>query len=392
MPSARRCLALVLPALLAVSLLAVVPEASAVNPPHGSIVSADPANFTPNITNGRVNALTVVGNRVVVGGTFTTVQNAGSSTNLTRNYLFSFDATTGVVDPNFRPSLNKAVEALAPGPDGTSVYVGGRHTTINGNTNFDRLSRLRLSDGQLVTSFAPNPNGNVYDLVSRNGRLYAGGEFTTIGGQPRTRLAALDLTTGAADASLNIPFSRQPDRRHVADLEVRHHSERQHAGGDRQLRHRRRSAPLPDRDRGPVDEPGHPLVVEHRSVPFFDTSVVPPRTWCAGVFPHWIRDIDISPDGTYVAVVTTGGNNPNRLCDSVTRWELGRTAPGQTPTWTISTGGDSFHSVLATGTAIYGGRAPAVGQQPLQPHPVRRVHRAVPGRDGPHEDSRRTIR
>ena len=137
----------ILPALLAASLLAVVPEASAVNPPHGAIVSADPANFTPNITNGRVNALTVVGNRVIVGGTFTTVQNAGSSTNLTRNYLFSFDATTGVVDPNFRPSLNKAVEALAPGPDGTSVYVGGRHTTINGSSNFDRLSRLRLSDG-----------------------------------------------------------------------------------------------------------------------------------------------------------------------------------------------------------------------------------------------------
>src|SRR6187431_1562968 len=210
MLSARRCLVLVLPALLAASLLAVVPEASAVNPPHGAIVSADPANFTPNITDGRVNALTVVGNRVVVGGTFTRVQNAGSSTNLTRNYLFSFDATTGVVDPNFRPSLNKAVEALAPGPDGTSVYVGGRHTTINGNTNFDRLSRLRLSDGQLVTSFAPNPNGNVYDLVSRNGRLYAGGEFTTIGGQARTRLAALDLTTGAADASLNIPFTGNP--------------------------------------------------------------------------------------------------------------------------------------------------------------------------------------
>ena len=39
MLSARRCLALILPALLAASLL-VAPAASAVNPPHGSIVSA----------------------------------------------------------------------------------------------------------------------------------------------------------------------------------------------------------------------------------------------------------------------------------------------------------------------------------------------------------------
>ena len=351
----RRALALALPALLATSLLAVVPAANAVNPPHGAIVSADPANFTPNITNGRVNALTVVGNRVVVGGTFSTVQNAGSSTNLTRNYLFSFDATTGVVDPNFRPSLNKAVEALAPGPDGTSVYVGGRHTTINGSSNFDRLSRLRLSDGQLVTSFAPNPNGNVYDLVSRNGRLYAGGEFTTIGGQARTRLAALDLTTGAADATLNIPFSGNPigGASQVWKFDITPNGSTMVVTGNFDT-----AGGQPRSQIAIVDLSTSPATLSSWSTdlfPFYDTSVVPPRTWCAGVFPHWIREIDISPDGTYVAVVTTGGNNPNRLCDSLTRWELGRTGPGQTPTWTASTGGDSFHSVLATGTAIYAG-------------------------------------
>ncbi|MGZ5351356.1 MAG: hypothetical protein ACXWZU_14370, partial [Actinomycetota bacterium] len=71
-------------ALIAASML----PAGAVNVAHGSIASETPASGTPNIQNGRVNALLVMGGRVFVGGTFTTVRNAGSSTNITRNYLF----------------------------------------------------------------------------------------------------------------------------------------------------------------------------------------------------------------------------------------------------------------------------------------------------------------
>ena len=114
-------------ALVAASML----PAGAVNVAHGSIASETPASGTPNIQNGRVNALLVMGSRVFVGGTFTTVRNAGSSTNITRNYLFSFNAASGTVDTGFAPNLNKAVETLAPGPDGNSIYVGGKFTTTN---------------------------------------------------------------------------------------------------------------------------------------------------------------------------------------------------------------------------------------------------------------------
>ena len=42
-----------------------------------AVVSADPVNFTPNITNGKVEAIVQVGNRMIVAGTFTQAQNAG---------------------------------------------------------------------------------------------------------------------------------------------------------------------------------------------------------------------------------------------------------------------------------------------------------------------------
>ena len=114
-------------ALLAASML----PAGAVNIGHGSIASETPASGTPNIRNGRVNALLVMGNRVFVGGTFTTVRNAGSTTDITRNYLFSFDVATGAVDTQFRPNLDRGVEALAPGPDGIFIYVGGKLVTTD---------------------------------------------------------------------------------------------------------------------------------------------------------------------------------------------------------------------------------------------------------------------
>ena len=44
-----------------------------------------------------------------------------------------------------------------------------------------------------------------------------------------------------------------------------------------------------------------------------------------------MRDIDISPDGSYFVVVTTGAFRANRLCDSINRFELNAAGPGQAP-------------------------------------------------------------
>ncbi len=119
---------------------------------QGVVVTADPADWTPQIQDGQVNAIVQIGTKVVVGGTFTTVRKANTSLNVTRNFIFAFDMNTGTIDPNFVPQLNDAVLALAPGPDGTSVYVGGEFGTVNGVT-YRHLALLNLADGTPVASF-----------------------------------------------------------------------------------------------------------------------------------------------------------------------------------------------------------------------------------------------
>jgi hypothetical protein len=76
---------------------------------------------------------------------------------------------------------------------------------------------------------------------------------------------------------------------------------------------------------------------------------------CAKVFDTYMRDVDISPDGSHFVVGTTGAYRAGSLCDSAARWETGAGGAGQQPTWVDYTGGDTLYSVAVTGTAVYVG-------------------------------------
>jgi len=73
------------------------------------------------------------------------------------------------------------------------------------------------------------------------------------------------------------------------------------------------------------------------------------------VFDTYMRDVDIAPDGGYFVIATTGADRAGSLCDTASRWELGRTGSGQQPTWVDYTGGDTLYSVAITGPAVYVG-------------------------------------
>ena len=326
---------------------------------HSKIVSENPAGFTPDIMDGRVNAIIVMNGTVFVGGTFTTVRNAGSSSDLTRDYLFAFDATTGAVSTGFRPDLSGTVEALAPGPDGSSVYVGGSFSRVNGSGAYARFVRVSAATGSTVTSFKPAPNDQVLDLVRHGSDLYAAGEFTTVGGAARSGLARLDETTGKADPALDLPFTRPwvpwPGARapmRVWRIDVTPDGSKLLAAGNF-----RRVGGDPRDQIAILDVSQTPVVLDDWSTEFFRFTVPHRREgWCLSLFPHYIRDVDISPDGTYAAVVTTGANFPlHPSCDSVSRWDLTASGPGLQPDWVARSGGDSSHSVLATGAAVYVG-------------------------------------
>lgn len=70
-----------------------------------------------------------------------------------------------------------------------------------------------------------------------------------------------------------------------------------------------------------------------------------------------MRDVEFDPTGRYFVVGTTGawgGWTGNRLCDSISRWEM-VDAPDRRPTWINETGGDTILSVAVTDVAVYAG-------------------------------------
>jgi uncharacterized delta-60 repeat protein len=71
------------------------------------------------------------------------------------------------------------------------ILVVGNFTSLGGATR-NRIARLNL-DGTLDTTFDPNANSNVYSLaVQADGKMLVGGFFTSLGGATRNRIARLN--------------------------------------------------------------------------------------------------------------------------------------------------------------------------------------------------------
>src|SRR5450755_2654209 len=103
----------------------------------------------------------------------------------------------------FNPNANDLVTVVVVQPDG-KILLGGDFTTLspNGGAAVTRNHIARLNpDGTLDVAFDPNANGIVLSIaVQADGKILAGGEFTSIGGQTRRFIARLDAATGLADS------------------------------------------------------------------------------------------------------------------------------------------------------------------------------------------------
>ena len=257
---------------------------------------------------------------------------------------------TGVIDPNFVPVLNAEVEQLTPGPDGTSVFVGGDFSTVNGQS-YKKLVRLNLSNGSIVTSFKANTNGLVQDLVLRQGALYVSGKFTLIKNIARSGLARLDPITGNVDANFNLPFTNPlKGSMGVPEIDVSPDGSKLIAIGS--------FSQVAGQSRVQIamlDLTTTPASVSPWSTTLFPVLDSAGATWCSSSFSTYMRDIDISPDGSYFVVVTTGAFRANRLCDSVNRFELTTIAPNQAAHVDRLDRGRHSWSVSVSGTAVYVG-------------------------------------
>jgi hypothetical protein len=318
-----------------------VPAAAGLEQP--TIVSSDPADWTPWVDDGRVLAIVQVGNTIVAGGNFTTVQQAGSgSPTMPRSNIFAFDATTGAIDAGFRPTFDARVTALAT--DGTSVFVGGAFKTVNGVTA-KRLVKLDLS-GNVVSGFKANATAIVKSLAYRAGTLYAGGTFAKINGIARNRLAALDASTGKPLAKIDMQFTvpRSGSTTRVEKLALSPDGSTMVVIGNFT-----RVNGLDRQQIAMIDLTMDPASLANWQTPLFAAAN------CSFAFDTYMRDVDFAPDGSYFVVVTTGAYRKGQLCDTSTRWTTSSRGSNLSPTWVDYSGGDTQWSVAVTGAAVYTG-------------------------------------
>ncbi len=312
---------------------------------HPGVVSANPANYTPNVeddavvSHTSVDALAQMGDTIFAGGTFNRVDDAARTTSSTRQNLMSFSATSGALHP-FAPEVDNKVYALLATTD--ALYVGGNFRRVNGV--FRRgLVKLDPITGAVDLSFDAGIRGRVQELRMVNGRLLVGGKFSQ-------RLLALDPASGADTGYINLPITgsvaSNAGPTDVYRFAVNPQGTRLVAIGNFTTvagQARSRAFML---DLGPTSASLNPWYYQ------------PLQNSCrAAKLPAYLRDVDFSPDGSYFAFVATGflpvsGGVGRDICDAAARFETDVVNPNR-PTWINYSGGDTFYSVVVTGAAVY---------------------------------------
>lgn len=169
--------------------------------------SVDPA-FNPGVSgqNPAVNALDLSddGSLLYVGGAFDFIGGQ------TRHNLAAIETATGTVT-NFDPAgLGTDGQVFALRAAGTQVYVGGQFEKLGGQTRNGLAKVQSITGGDL--GWIPNPTFNagaglILAIEVSGDAVFVGGVFSGIGGQPRTHLAKLSASSGAAVAT----FAPNPD-------------------------------------------------------------------------------------------------------------------------------------------------------------------------------------
>jgi hypothetical protein len=307
---------------------------------HPRVVSVDPVNFTPHILDGTVWAMAVVGDTVVVGGSFTQVADRSRTYRYNRRNIFAYGLNDGVIRP-FAPAVDGAVYALAPGAGGT-VYLGGSFKTVN-RVAQRGLARLTLANQRVATFTAKINWGDVRALAVQGNRLYAGGTFSAVNGVARVGLARMNASTGGVDTGFDARLSAPGlSRTRVEHFDLSPDGRKLVAIGALL-----KAGPHVRTQIVVLDVAGAAQVAN------WWTDAYKPQ--CMAGFDTYLRQVKFAPNGAYFVVVATGReSSPIKLCDSAARFETGGVGR-HNPTWVQRTGGDSLYAVAVTGAAVYVG-------------------------------------
>lgn len=138
----------------------------------------------------------IAGNTVFVGGDFTKSWPFGKAEGTLespRGGLLAFDLATGKLLPMDLP-VNGEVRHLSLSPDGKTLYVTGTFTTVGGQPRY-RFAAIDVARGQL-TDLTVTLDSTTHTSMQHGNTIYIGGAFSMANGQPRGRLAAINATTG----------------------------------------------------------------------------------------------------------------------------------------------------------------------------------------------------
>ena len=329
---------------IAVLLAATAMGTADASPAIGRVVSTNPVNYTPNITNGAAYKSAEANGMLYVGGSFTSVTAAAGTTptgTFTRNHILAFNAATGSISTSFAPNVNGDVWAIVP--SGTSLYIGGSFSSVNGVARRG-LAKIDATTGAVDTSFnAALTSGNVTEAALVSGRLIISGTF------PK-KILAVNPASGANTGYINVAVTGS-----VAS----------NAGPVEVYRFAVNPAGTKLVGVGNFTTVGGATHYRAFMLDLGSTAAsvsawryTPLQQMCAASsLPDYMRDVDFSPDGSYFVFVSTGfvplsGQVGIALCDAASRFETANLSPAR-PTWINYTGGDTLHSVAVTDQAVY---------------------------------------
>lgn len=172
---------------------------SAIAAPSAQAVVDD----TPEVSwqvNGPVYASAVVGDTVYVGGRFTAIVSTTGETQA-RPHLAAFSISTGK-PLAWNPDANDTVWALEA--DSDTVWAGGEFTAVGGRTE-QRLVKLNARTGAVDKKFDVSLDNTVRALEVNHGMLYVGGLFKNVNGRCQPYLTKVAATSGA------VPGGFRPD-------------------------------------------------------------------------------------------------------------------------------------------------------------------------------------
>lgn len=315
--------------------------------PHAGLVPSEPQTgyprtlTTPTIgTKPRQSyAVDLIDGYMVSGGNFLNVEKQ-DRTVVPQEYLAIYDTSNKQLHCESL-QVDGQVLSFAPGPQANTMIMGGKFNKVMGADGVwrtrNKIAMIHLDTCSVNTTWiVPGINGRVLELAVSGDRLFLGGDFTSVSGQPIAHLAEVDYNTAALNPAMNFTFQQgNAQGKRIVGLEANEDGTRLGVG-------HRAIAIDGISMRGTaifnISDPANPTLTDHR----MGTGNQAYATY------YDIQDVAIDPNFTYFAIA----QGTATVSDYVTRVNTGE-APDQF-VWQHFMRDSSF-TIAASNNAIYVG-------------------------------------